>query len=196
MGVLTPPKGCYSGRMVGRVSARTLMIAMGASGALIALLACGDSTPPRGSGDTLIDDSHHSGDELPPPPDPNPSDAFPETSAPADGPAEYAPALNTCSSCSCNPATAFCFSGGVAKAIVIDAVEGGTEGGAADAAQPACPIVTDAATPQTGCNPLPAACAAKPTCACVIAAIQPQFACYLVCSPDPGFLQVYCPNPP
>jgi hypothetical protein len=182
--------------MIGRLSVRILMVGLGGTGAVVAFFACSDSGPPTGSGNTLIDDSHHSGDELPPAMDPSPADALPEMLYPSDAVAEYAPALDTCAACTCDPATNFCFAGGMharSPFASMDASDEGGEGGDAAAATPACPLVSGS-TVQVGCNALPPACAASPTCACVLDAIQPQFSCYLVCSPDPGYFRVYCPN--
>ncbi len=153
--------------------------------AAIALAAaCSEATAPTvvAPGDDLVNDSNNT-DAAPMPAPPPDSDAQADASMDTgivytDG--SYAPMLNTCAACSCSATKGFCFAGGVH-------LSGGPD------AQPACAMVTGS-TVEDGCNSLPAACAANPTCDCVLTAVQPQFQCYLVCSPDNGYLLVYCPN--
>lgn len=160
---------------------RTRALALGSALAISLAAACSSSKSTGGDGgvDDLTDDTHHedAGPGTPlPPADAGPVDAATTTYD------NYAPALDTCRSCSCPSSSAFCFAGGIHAITPPDAA-------------PAACVIVDAGAVEPGCNTLPPACAAKPTCECVIAAIQPSFTCYLVCTPDPGYLLVYCPNP-
>jgi hypothetical protein len=155
-------------------------------------LACSDSAKPLGTGDTFTNDTAgQDAGSLPPPVS---SDASSEANA-------YSPALNTCGSCSCDPTKNYCFSGGTPRAlslVPIHTLSGGfgEPDGAAEANAPPPPpcAVLEAGSTSNGCTPLPAPCTNTPTCACVLNALQPLYSCYLVCSPSPGFLEVYCPN--
>ena len=150
------------------------------AGAAVALIvpsgACADKVQPAGS--TLIKDA--------PPPSPSapPDDAQPpayDAGVIGDTPYTKADAdLGACSSCVCSPSTSFCFAGATLRAAM-------------DSGGPVPCTVASGATPQVGCNSLPAACAAKPSCECIIAALQPMYACYLNCQAGSSWL-VYCPN--
>src|ERR1700722_13792334 len=164
-----------------RVRAKVVLLTV--TLALIGVGACNESSPPVNKpGDDTINGTHEPEAGLPAP---NPTE---DSSTPMDPPmydvgTGYAPALDTCGSCSCDMTKSFCFAGGTHGITPTDAPP------------PACTLV-DASTVQIGCNPLPASCTANPTCDCIEDAIQTQFGCYLVCTPDPGYFLVYCPSPP
>jgi hypothetical protein len=174
------------------------------AGALGAFFACSDSAKPLGTSDKFIDDT--AGQDVSAPPPPGPTDSG------GDGADGYGPTVIACAGCSCDPAKDYCFSGGSGSGTVgeggsgaDDASDGasthrpavplggfGEPDGAAEAGPPPppCPVVAAGAI---GCIPLPTACAATPTCPCLLDALQMQYpACYLVCTPTPGFLSVYC----
>jgi hypothetical protein len=164
--------------------------------AICAAVACSDSAKPLGSGDKFVNDTAGQDAYSPPPPS-SPSDAASDADAYA-----AAAAASACESCSCDPKVNYCFSGEALRMTfkdpihVILAAGFGEPDGAAEAKAPPpppCPVLTVGST-DDGCIPLPAACAATPTCACVLAALQPLYACYLDCSPTPGYLSVRCPN--
>jgi hypothetical protein len=163
-------------------------VVIAAVGALGVVVACIESKPGTVSpGDTVIDDTHNADAQPPPPPPPPPGDGAAMYESGTDS-YMAGPPPACASTCTCNQAAAYCFLG----------VSGynATGGGTGDAALPACPV-SDAGATATGCDPLPAACAQMPTCACVINALQPgitqQYHCVLDCTPDPGFIAVYCP---
>jgi hypothetical protein len=170
-------------RAAKRITAVVLAAWMGVA------LACSDAAKPLGTGDKFINDT--AGQDAYSPPPPVPTDSGSDTG--------YAP--STCASCSCDPSKNYCFSGGSRKTtesipVHILAAGFGEDGGAdADAAPPPppCPVLAAGST-SDGCIPLPATCATMATCACLLAALQPSYACYLECSPSPGYLEVYCPN--
>ncbi len=176
------------------------------AGTLGTFFACSDTAKPLGTMDIVIDDTagQDTGAAQPPP------DSGEDS---ADG---YGPAVVACAACSCDPTMNYCFSGGAIATdngggVVPDSSDTGDgdtphlpvvqlaggfgePDGAADAGPPPppCPVLP-AGSAQPGCIPLPASCAANPTCACVLGALQPQYtSCYLVCTPTPGFLSVYC----
>jgi hypothetical protein len=167
-----------------------------------AAIACGDSAKPLGSGDKFYNDT--AGEDVYSPPLPPPpsdggegGDAYVYDSGDGN---TYAPALDTCSACSCDPSKNYCMSGGVLKAD--RPFPGGSGGGfgepdgAAEAGPPPPPCkILDAGSLGNGCIPLPSACKANPTCTCLLDALQPYYKCYLVCTPTPGYLEVYCPGP-
>jgi hypothetical protein len=165
-----------------RVRARVVLLTV--TLALIVVGACtSQSSNVNKPGDDLINSTNEK--DMGPPMAPPPQDSG---AAGMDGPVYdvatgYMPALNTCASCSCSESKGFCFAGGTRGVTPTDAPA------------PACTMV-DASTIEVGCNPLPPSCVATPTCTCVLEAIQAQFSCYLVCSPDPGYLLVYCPSGP
>jgi hypothetical protein len=173
-------------RAARRITGLVLAASMGMA------LACSDSAQPLGTGDKFINDT--AGQDAY-------SASVPVTSDAGSDADAYGPALNTCASCSCDPTRNYCFSGGTPRAlssVPVHILSGGfgEPDGAAQAnipPPPPCPIL-DAGTMSNGCTPLPQACEATPTCACVLNALQPLYVCYLVCSPSPGFLEVYCPN--
>jgi hypothetical protein len=161
-----------------------------------AAIACSDAAKPLGTGDKFVNNTL--GEDAYVPPQPSPPDT--DGSSYEGGQDGYAPALNTCSSCSCDPAKNYCFSGGILRTAVLP-FPGSSGGfgepdGSAEAGPPAAPCkILDAGTLGNGCIPLPAACKATPTCDCLLTALQSYYACYLVCTPTPGYLEVYCPNP-
>jgi hypothetical protein len=159
---------------------RATLTLFGVMLALALFGACSETRPNGGPGDDLIDNTNN---EETGPPSPNPAvDSGSMDSSPMNYPdSSYAPLLTTCAACDCSSAKGFCFAGGTHFVGPSDA--------------PAC-VMIDASTVGIGCNPLPAQCGPNPQCDCVINAIQPQFSCYLVCTPDPGYLLVYCPNGP
>jgi hypothetical protein len=143
--------------------------------------ACSESSTPTVSpGDDLVDNTNGEDAGMPIPPPPPDTDAQMDAGLYPEG-SSYAPMLATCAACSCDTSKGFCFAGGIH-------FSGAPEAG------PACSMVGGPDATVDGCNALPAACAATPTCGCVLEAIQPQFKCYLVCTPDNGYLLVYCPN--
>jgi hypothetical protein len=169
--------------------------------------ACSDSAAPLGIGDTVTNDT--AGMDVYAPPLPQQQDSG------SDGEAAYLPTVDPCAGCTCDPTQSYCFAGSSSAGIVaydsgIAAGDGATSSGDARAAlplggfgepdgavdagppPPPCATLAVGSTP-LGCTPLPAACATTPTCACVLAALQPQFSsCYLVCTPSPGHIEVYC----
>jgi hypothetical protein len=173
--------------------ARARIITMLVVSAVGATVACSDSAKPLGTGDKVIDDTAGQ-DAYSPTPPPPPADGGGYEA----GDGGYAPALSTCGGCSCDPTKNYCFSGGVMKAVMPfpNGVFGQPEGGPDASGPPPAPCpVLPAGTLGNGCVPLPAACAAAPTCDCLLDALQPSYKCYLVCTPSPGFLEVYCPGP-
>jgi hypothetical protein len=178
-------------RAAARITAFVVVAGIGAA------IACSDAAKPLGTGDKFINDTLGEDAYSPPPPQCAPDTGSYEAAAEGGG---YAPALNTCSSCSCDPTKNYCFSGGVLRTAVRPFPAGsggfGEPDGAAMAGPPPAPCkILDAGTLTTGCVPLPAACKATPTCDCLLAALQGYYSCYLVCTPTPGYLEVYCPNP-
>jgi len=180
------------------------------AGALGALFACSDSAKPLGTSDTFTNDT--AGQDVYSPPVPQPMDSG------TDGADAYGPAAVACASCSCDPTKNYCFTGpnsvsidggayGDSAVVVNGGGDSGSDGavkaavplgafgepdGAADAGPPPppCPMVAEGSM---GCIPLPATCASQPTCACLLTALQAHYpSCYLVCTPSPGFLEVYC----
>jgi hypothetical protein len=184
-----------------RVSRRITASIVAAS--LGAAFACSDAAQPLGSGNKFINDTMGM-DAYSQPPPPPPSDASGD--AETDGGDGYKPALNTCASCSCDPSKNYCMSGGTQKTKRVSFPFGGfgEPDGASSGPPPAPCKVVDAGAAKSGgawsppagngCIPLPPACVKTPTCECLVDALQPFFTCYLVCSPTPGFLEVYCPN--
>jgi hypothetical protein len=164
--------------------------------AIGAAIACSDSAKPLGSGDKVINDTMGQDASQPQPPPP-PADAG-DVMTYYDSSDGYAPALSTCGGCSCDPSKNYCMSGGVLKAIqpFPNSAGFGESDGAAEAGPPPAPCkVLDAGALGNGCIPLPTACKTTPTCDCLLAALQPYYKCYLVCTPTPGYLEVYCPGP-
>jgi hypothetical protein len=160
-----------------------------------AAIACSDAAKPLGTGDKFVNETDGEDTYVPPQPTPPSGDGGTTYEGGEDG---YAPALNTCASCSCDPAKNYCFSGGVLREVKpFPGSSGfGEPDGAATSGPPAAPCkILDAGTLGNGCIPLPAACKTTPTCDCVLAALQSYYSCYLVCTPTPGYLEVYCPNP-
>jgi hypothetical protein len=159
-----------------------------------AALACSDAAKPLGNGDKFINDT--AGEDTYAPPIPQPTEGGTESGYDS-GEGGYAPALNTCGGCSCDPSKNYCMSGGVLKTVrSFPAGSGGfgePDGAMSGPPPPPCKIL-DAGTLANGCIPLPAACATTPTCNCLLDALQPSYSCYLVCTPTPGFLEVYCPG--
>jgi hypothetical protein len=162
---------------------RLALTLVGALAALALAGACSEASAPTISpGDDLVDDTNNE-DTGPPMPAPPPdTDAEMDAGLYPDGSSSYMPMLGQCAACACTASKGFCFAGGIHFS------------GAPDAGEPACSMVGGPDATVNGCNALPAACAATPTCGCVLEAIQPQFKCYLVCTPDDGYLLVYCPN--
>lgn len=169
-----------------RARVTTFVVALGVG----AVVACSDSAQPIGHGDKVINDTKGQPVSPPLPPPYNPGEGGYDA-----GEGGYAPALNTCGGCSCDPATNYCFSGGVAKAVLPapEGLFGVPDAGDAGPPPPPCPILK-AGELGNGCAPLPASCTGSPTCDCLLAALQPSYKCYLVCTPTPGFLEVYCPG--
>jgi hypothetical protein len=159
--------------------------------AIAVAVACAEKQSPTiAPGDDLENDTNDS-DAQPPLPPTAPADAQIDAGLYPDGESTYAPMLAQCAACECSAKKGFCFAGGVHFSNPPP-----SEAGASDA-EAACSMVGGgSAGVVNGCNALPSACTANPTCACVLDAIQTQFACYLVCSPDDGYLLVYCPNGP
>jgi hypothetical protein len=177
----------------GRTARKVTTLAIVVS-CLGAVWACSDSAAPLGSGDKLVNDTAGMDANSQPPPPPPPGDGAADG---ADG-YGYAPALNTCGSCSCDPTKNYCMSGGTrVKGRTSYPYGGFGEPDGAPTGPPPAPCkVLDAGAQGNGCIPLPAACATTPTCDCLVNTLQPMYACYLVCSPTPGFLEVYCPDAP
>jgi hypothetical protein len=187
-------------RVSRRITASIVASCLGAA------IACSDSAQPLGSGDKFINDTAGMDVYSSPPPPPPPGDAAAE--AYADTGYGYAPALDTCSSCWCDPTKNYCMSGGTQKTKRVSYPFGGGFGepdGATGPPPAPCKVVdAGAATDQAdwkppagnGCISLPPACAKTPTCDCLVDTLQPYYSCYLVCSPTPGFLEVYCPAGP
>ncbi len=161
--------------------------------AFVTAAACVESHPGnQAPGNTVVNDTHNSDAQPPPPPPPPPDDGGTDgISYDGYGYSDGAPMVNPCDMCTCDMTTSYCWAG-VGRYM-------GATGGGAEAGYPACPLVdAGAATTTTpGCTMLPPECAAMPTCACVINSIQTaifaQYHCYLDCTPDPGYLLVYCP---
>jgi hypothetical protein len=172
------------------------------AGALSMFFACSDSAKLLGTSDKVVDDTLGQDSSSPPPPGP--------TDGGGDGADGYGPTMILCASCACDPTKNYCFSGGSGSALTEGGSDdSGSDGdtshrpafpfsgfgepdGAAEAGPPPppCPVV---AAGQLGCIPLPTACAANATCPCLLDALQAQYpTCYLVCTPTPGFLSVYC----
>jgi hypothetical protein len=161
------------------------------------LNACADTKSAGSSGNVVVDDTR---EQPRPPPNPDPPIDANIPDAPLyDALGNYAP-LTACNGCTCSGDTHFCFGGGTPRGLAGPG-DGGTDEptdasvDAGDGGLPLCPVPSNPATVQVGCNALPAACAADPTCACVLTAIQPAFRCYLVCQNTSGLPQVYCPAP-
>jgi HAMP domain-containing protein len=156
--------------------------------------ACSEATtgPTVNGPDMLVNDTMDidSGDlgASPPPA----SDTGADAALYPDATPGYAPMLEECAACECSTKKGFCFAGGAHFSGAGGSGDGGGDGGGGPAA---CAMVP-ADTVSPGCNTLPAACAGTPTCDCVLSAIQTMFECYLVCTPDDGYLLVYCPNGP
>jgi hypothetical protein len=175
-------------RAAGRITLSLVVAALGAA------IACSDAAKPLGSGDTLTNDT--AGEDAYSPPIPQPPSDGGEGGATDSG---YAPALGTCSSCSCDPTKNYCFSGGTPlMATRVFPLSGPGFGEPTPDAGPPPPPCTllPAGSVANGCTPLPAACAAAPSCTCLLGALQPLYSCYLVCTPTPGYLEVYCPDGP
>jgi hypothetical protein len=184
-------------------------VAVSAALLLSLAAACSNGTPPAvHPGDDITDNTNEGDTGIPATPPPSGDSGMDDSSLYDDS--GFQPMLGACSTCSCSTKKGFCFGGGVtfhSPPLPLgghsDAGDGGGAGDASEDTGPAaCPMVSagtnDAGQTkiEIGCNTLPAACAATPTCGCVLEAIQPQFACYLVCTPDDGYLLVYCPNGP
>jgi hypothetical protein len=183
------------------------------AGALSMFFACSDSAQPLGIGDMVVNDTAGQDASSPPTPPPTDSGIYSYDSS--------GPAVVACASCTCDPTKNYCYSGssmvstteagvgtdgsdedgsggdGSVHGLVRSAVPLGAFGepdGAADAGPPPppCPLLAARST-GPGCIPLPATCATNATCDCLLATLQHLYpTCYLVCTPTPGFLEVYC----
>jgi hypothetical protein len=173
-----------------RTAERVATLAVVAVG-LGAAWACSDSAQPLGSGDKFVNDTLGMDANSQPPPSP-PSDAT--TDGNGDG---YGGLVNTCGDCTCDPTKNYCMSGGSRIEGRTSYTYGSFGEPDAEAGPPPAPCkILDAGATTNGCIPLPAACATNATCDCLVDTLQPYYSCYLVCSPTPGFLEVYCPAGP
>lgn len=178
------------------------------AGTLGMFFACGDSAEPLGSGEIVINDT--AGQDVNSPPAAQAVDSGSDA-ADANG-----PTVSACGSCSCDQTKNYCFSGpsgsttlaydsGAVTDSGSDSSDGNPHGalplgafgepdGAADTGPPPPPCAVLAArSTQPGCTPLPPPCTAAPTCACLLKNLQPEYpSCYLVCTPSPGYFEVYC----
>lgn len=194
------------------MSTARLITTFTVTGILSTLFACSDTAAPLGTHDLFINDTAGQDVYSPPPP---------MVDSGSDGAYATGPVTSPCSSCSCDPTKNYCFAGASSSTVVYDSGsvtetgpdEAGGENDSGGDARAALPLgifaqpdaAMDAGPPPPpcsmlaagsttpGCTSLPAACSANPTCACLLMALQPLYdSCYLVCTPSPGYIEVYC----